>query len=73
MTLREKLTQKSETSKKLSSLLADIWNDDDFVIGILGTLKTDEQKQKMIDILEDGETDIAQINLISLDIIDGEI
>lgn len=73
MTLREKLTQKSETSKKLSSILTKIWDDDDFVIGVLGTLKTDIQKQKMIDIIENGETDIAQINLISLDIIDGEI
>lgn len=73
MTLREQLTQKTQISKTLAQMLTNLWDDDDFIIGVLGVLKSDEQKQKMIDILEDGEDDTDQITLLTLDIADGEI
>jgi len=64
---------KTPTGEKLFDMLKDIWNDEHFIIGVIGGLKTDEQKQKMIDILADGETDRSQIVLIALDIRNGEI
>ena len=73
MTLREQLTQKTQISKNLAQMLTNLWDDDDFIIGVLGVLKSDEQKQKMIDIIEDGEDDTDQITLLTLDIADGEI
>lgn len=62
---------KTETSKKLFDLLKDIWNDNDFIAGVLANLKNDENKQKMIVALEDGLTDTDTITLLALDIADG--
>lgn len=64
---------KTQKGEKLFNMLKNIWNDEHFIIGVLGGLKTDEQKQKMIDILEDGEDDTDQIILLGLDIRNGEI
>ena len=65
---------KTKTGEKLFKLLSDIWNDEHFLIGVLGILKTDEQKQKMIDLIEiDGIDDSDTIILATLDIRDGLI
>ena len=64
---------KTQIGEKLFDLLKNIWDDEHFIIGVMGGLKTDEQKQKMIDILEDGEDDTDQIILLGLDIRNGEI
>ena len=63
----------TQTGEKLFNLLKNIWNDEHFIICVLGGLKTDEQKQKLIDIIEDGEDDTDQIILLALDIRNGEI
>jgi len=64
---------KTHAGEKLFNMLQNIWNDEHFIVGVLGGLRTDEQKQKLIDILKDGETDTDQIILIALDIRNGEI
>ena len=64
---------KTPLDEKLFQTLKNIWDDEHFIYGNILDLKTPEQKQKMIDILEDGETDRSQITLIALDIRNGEI
>ncbi len=64
---------KNQLGEKLFNLLQNVWDDEHFIIGVLGGLKTDEQKQKMIDILEAGEDDTDQIILLNLDIRNGEL
>lgn len=60
--------------KKLVKLLTNIWDDKEFILGCLVDLKTDEQKQKLIDLIEiDGIDDSDTITLASLDIADGEL
>ncbi len=68
---REKF--KTEKGKQLYDMLKKIWADDEWICGVIIELKGDEKKQKMIDILEDGETDRSQIVLIAMDIRNGEI
>ena len=49
-------------SKKLYNMLKKIWDNEDFLLFRLLDLKTDEKKQKMIDILEEtGLTDTDEI------------
>lgn len=70
------IKEKSNTpnGKKLVKLLTNIWNDKEFILGCLVDLKTDEQKQKLIDLIEiDGIDDSDTITLASLDIADGEL
>lgn len=64
---------KTPVSKKLFNMLQDIWADEHFIIGVLGGLKTDEQKQKMIKILNSGENDTDQIILLALEIRKGRL
>ena len=67
---REKIP--TDTGKKLYDLLKNIWDDEEFIYGVLVDLRGDENKQKMIDAIEkDGLNDISTINLLSLDIRDG--
>lgn len=70
------IKEKSNTpiGKKLVKLLTNIWNDKEFILGCLVDLKTDEQKQKLIDLIEiDGIDDSDTIILATLDIRDGLI
>ena len=48
---------KTETGRKLYDMLVDIWDDNDFVIGILCTVKGDEKRQKLIKALENNLED----------------
>lgn len=64
----------TETGKKLYDLLVKSWNDTEFIYGTLMLLRGDEQKQKMIDLIEiDGIDDSDTIILATLDIKDGLI
>ncbi len=73
MILNKEKFVKTELDEKLFQLLKAVWDDEHFIYGNIQDLKTPEQKQKMIDILENGETDRSQITLIALDIRNGEI
>ena len=64
----------TEKATELKKLLLDIWDNQNFILGILVSLKTDEHRQKMIDLIEkEGITDSDTIILASLCIKDGDI
>ena len=49
-------------AKKFYNMLKEIWDEENFLISMLLDLKTDEKKQKMIDLLEEtGLTDTDEI------------
>lgn len=73
MILNKNKFVKTSLDEKLFQMLKNIWNDEHFIYGNILTLKTPEHKQKMIDILEEGETDRSLITLIAMDIRNGEI
>ncbi len=51
-------------AKKFYNMLKEIWDEENFLISMLLDLKTDEKKQKMIDLLEEtGLTDTDEIIL----------
>ena len=54
-------------------MMEEVWNDEDYVLGVMAYLRTDEHRQKMIDILDTGIRDTDDIILYSLDIFDGLI
>lgn len=63
---------KTDTGRKLYDLLTEIWNNDDFILGILATVKGDENRQKMINLIEkDGIIDDETLVLAARDIADG--
>lgn len=63
---------KTETGRKLYDLLVKIWDNDDFILGILATVKGDENRQKMINLIEkDGIVDDETLVLAARDIADG--
>lgn len=41
--------------KQLISMLKDIWNDKDFVIGIITDLETDDERQLVIDYIKNND------------------
>ena len=62
----EKLT---ETEKKLYEMLLKIWDDTDFLVGALNSLKDDEEREEVIEFIESNEDVTAsQITLLTLDI-----
>ena len=75
----------TKISEKLKQMLFDIWDDKEFILGVLMDLKADdEQRQKMIKALEnnleDYEFDDAdwnvytdKVTLLAMAIADGEI
>jgi hypothetical protein len=74
MNIESLIKEKSstETGQELVKLLTNIWDDKEFILGCLVDLQTDEQKQKLIDFInEENETDSDVITLASLDIADG--
>ena len=51
-------------AKKFYNMLKEIWDEENFLISMLLDLKTDEKKQKMMDLLEEtGLTDTDEIIL----------
>lgn len=61
----------SPTAQKMHDALKAVWDNKEFICGNLQSLKTDEQKQKLLDILDEWELDSSEINLAVLDIADG--
>ena len=55
--------EKSRTSRKLYELLNEISSDIEFIGGTLADLKTDDERQLMIDYIEKGE-DVDEEQLI---------
>ena len=62
---------KTETDKKLYSLLKEIWDDNNFLEGISTLLTDDKQKQILIDEIQNGLKDIKIIMYMASDIADG--
>ena len=58
----------SPTNKKLYSLLREILDYDDFVYGIMDFCETDENQQKMIEVIESGVDNCSEISLWALSI-----
>ena len=61
----------TETAKKLYKLLKNIQDDNNFLLGVLSELDTDEQRKILIEELENGLTDEGIIMLMAGDIADG--
>lgn len=61
----------TETAKKLYELLKNIREDENFLLGVLSQLDTDEQRQILIEELENGLDDCGIIILMAGDIADG--
>ena len=61
----------TETAKKLYELLKKIQDDENFLLGVLSQLDTDEQRKILIEELENGLTDEGIIMLMAGDIADG--
>ena len=63
---------KTETGRKLFDMLKEIWDNEDFIVGTLAEVRGDENRQKLIDFIEeDNITDAEIIILASGDIADG--
>lgn len=59
----------TKTEEQLVRKLKRIWNDYDFLIGVISYLKTDEERQKLIDSIDAGLlTNDEEIVLFALDI-----
>ena len=63
----------SETGRRLYDKLKEIWDDHDFIRGILVWVKGDEKRKKLLKYLDEGETDTDRINELADDIRDGKI
>ena len=57
----------SEITSKLYSKLKNIWDFDDWVLGILFELKTDSERNEILQMLEAGETNVNRIALKALE------
>ncbi len=69
----EKQIVDTPLAHKLYDMLIKIKNDKYYVLCIMAELHTDEHIQKMIDILDAGETNTNNITLAALDIYHGRI
>lgn len=59
----------SDTEKQLLELLSTIWNNPDFIVGVLNSLKDDDERKEVIEFVENNEDVTSeQIDLLSLDI-----
>ena len=59
------MSKLSETCKNLIDKLFDILDDDDFVLGVVTNAKNDENRQKIIDYIDNGD-DVTVENIILL-------
>lgn len=59
----------SDTEKQLLELLSAIWNNPDFIVGVLNSLKDDDERKEVIEFIENNDDVTSeQIDLLSLDI-----
>ncbi len=70
---RDKIIKTELAEFLYKKMMEEVWDDEDYVLGILFNLKTDEHRQKMIDILDSGLQDRTQLIYTSIDIADGII
>lgn len=59
----------TETEKELVEKLRAIWNDKEFVMGVLSHLKDDEEREEIIEFIGSNDDVVSeQITLLALDI-----
>ena len=62
-------TELTGVEKALTVKLREIWDDDDFVLGVRVCLQTDEERQEVLQAVHDGKiADSDEITLYALDI-----
>lgn len=67
--MKIKIDKLTETEKHLYKLLLSIWDDNDFIIGVLNALEDDDECKEVIEFIESKEKVTAsEITLLSLDI-----
>lgn len=67
--MKIKMEKLSDTEKQLLELLSTIWNNPDFIVGVLNSLKDDDERKEVIEFVENNEDVTSeQIDLLSLDI-----
>lgn len=67
--MKIKMEKLSDTEKQLLELLSAIWNNSDFIIGVLNSLKNDDERKEVIEFIENNDDVTSeQIDLLSLDI-----
>ena len=64
--MKNKQLNESEICKSLKEKLKEIWDDSEFIRGVSDTLKTDENRLKMENLLAKGLIDRSKIVLLSL-------
>lgn len=72
MKIDESVYLVNDTNKKLYSLLKNIWDNDEFVLGIMDHCETDENQQKMIDVIESGVINKSEITLWAISLCSGQ-
>ncbi len=67
--MKIKMEKLSDTEKQLLELLSTIWNNSDFIVGVLNSLKDDDERKEVIEFVENNDDVTSeQIDLLSLDI-----
>jgi hypothetical protein len=67
--MKIKMEKLTESEKQLVELLSEIWNNNDFIIGVLNSLENDDERKEVIEFIESNETvTTEQIDLLSLEI-----
>ena len=67
--MKIKMEKLSNTEKQLLELLSEIWDDSDFIVGVLNSLKDDDERKEVIEFIENNDDATSeQIVLLSLDI-----
>lgn len=67
--MKIKMENLTETEKQLVELLSEIWNNNEFIIGVLNSLENDDERKEVIEFIESNEdVTTEQIDLLSLEI-----
>ena len=67
--MRVNVDKLTETEKKLYEMLQKIWDDTDFIVGTLNSLKDDAERDEVIEFIESNDDVTSEeITLLSLDI-----
>ena len=67
--MKIKMEKLSDTEKQLLELLSTIWDNPDFIVGVLNSLKDDDERKEIIEFIENNDDVTSeQIDLLSLDI-----
>lgn len=64
-----KWVPKTEKEKALLAMLVNIWDDDDFIVGVMNDLESESEKEKVIHFIEENhDVSPEEIVLLSLEI-----